>query len=555
MRRACILVLVMLASCAGQSTTPPAGNTAASSTTTVTAAPSTIGPTTSLTCWQAPATTGVGAIEWEEATSSFGLVEPLTGMFGHAAAWGDVNGDDRADLVVGTFATRDPDAYLERGAEGPSPDVLLFGGEPFDRVAGFSDSLGRTSASVFADLDQDGDLDLVLIRNAGNDSGSLPPSQVFVNQDGRLSPATDLPFPEDFSGRSVAVADFDLDADLDLAVAEDRFGESGTRLLFNQGALVFVDVTDQSGLPSKLFGLGLAAADLTGDKAPDLFVGGAQQLFVNQGDGTFRLEDSDVFEWLPTGNEDDVAAVVLADVDRNGWPDILIGHHFNSTLNQDRPAPVRLFLHQGLDAGGDPEFEESTEESGLSALPTKAPHVEVVDLDNDGWPDILTTASAEDGELVAVFRNQGLADGVPRFEAPLGLGDPQYWVAGPTADVDRDGRVDVFLVEWEPSLPSRLLRNTSTGGHWLEVSIAGANTGVGSTITLYPEGALGDPGAAIGFQEIGVGVGYGAGRQPIAHFGLGDADKVDIVIEFPDGEKSELLAVDADQHLRWPNGC
>jgi hypothetical protein len=517
--------------------------------------PSTIGPPGSLTCWQAPATTGASAISWEEATLAFGLVEPLTGMFGHAAAWGDVNGDDRPDLVVGTFATRNPDAYLERGAEGPSPDVLLFGGEPFDRVAGFSDLLGRTSASVFADLDQDGDLDLVLIRNAGNDTGSLPRSQVFVNQDGQLSPATDLPFPEDFSGRSVAVADFDLDADLDLAVAEDRFGESGTRLLFNQGGLVFVDVTDQSGLPSKLFGLGLAAADLTGDKAPDLFVGGAQQLFVNQGDGTFRLADSEAFEWLPTGDEDDVAAVAIADVDRNGWPDILIGHHFNSTINQDRPAPVRLFLHQGLDAGGDPVFEESTDESGLSALPTKAPHVEVVDLDNDGWPDILTTASAEDGELLAVFRNQGLADGIPRFEAPRGLGDPQYWVAGPTADVDRDGRVDVFLVEWEPSLPSRLLRNTSTGGHWLEVSVDGANTGVGSTVTLYPAGALDEPGAAIGFQVMGVGVGYGAGRQPFAHFGLGEAERVDIVIEFPGGERFELLAVDADQHLRWPNGC
>ncbi len=508
-----------------------------------------------MTCWQAAAATGAGEITWEEATSSFGLVEPLIGMYGHAAAWGDINADDIPDLVVGTFANRPVEAYQVRGADGPSPDVLLHGGSLFDRVDGFSDRLGRTSASVFADLDGDADLDLVLIRNAGSREQFRQPSQIFENRDGQLIYAVDLPVPEDFSGRSVTVADFDLDGDLDLAVAEDRFGDTGARLLFNNGKFDFVDVTKESGLPAHLFGLGLAAADLNRDFAPDLFVGGAQELFVNRGDGTFHRVDSEVFEWAPSGDEDDVAAVVFADLDRNGWPDILIGQHFNSTINENRPAPVRLFLHQGLGADGEPMFEESTNESGLSGLPTKAPHVEVVDLDNDGWPDILTTASAEDGESVAVFHNRGVDSGVPRFETPAGMGHPQYWVAGPTADVDRDGRLDVFLVEWEPSLPSRLLRNTSTGGHWLEVSVAGSNTGVGSTVTVFPAGALAGPEAAMGFQEIGVGVGYGAGRQPFAHFGLGEVDQVDVVIEFPNAQRTELLGVAADQHLRWPNGC
>jgi hypothetical protein len=199
-------------------------------------------------------------------------------------------------------------------------------------------------------------------------------------------------------------------------------------------------------------------------------------------------------------------------------------------------------------------FVESTEVSGLVPLPTKAPHVEVTDLDNDGWPDILTTASAENGDGVAVFRHMGLENGVPGFEEPTGLGDPQYWVAGPTADFDRDGRVDVFLVEWEPSLPSRLLRNVSPGGHWLEVSVAGPMTGVGSTVAVYEAGHISEPAALIGRQEIGVGIGYGAGRQPVAHFGLGVVANIDVVIKTPDG-MSELHDVTADQHLRWPGGC
>jgi enediyne biosynthesis protein E4 len=505
-------------------------------------------------CWQSEAQASGGDITWEEATAAFGLVEPLTGIHGHAAAWGDINNDYRADLVVGTFANRPVDAYQVRGAEGPSPDVLMLGGDQFQPVPGFSDELARTSASVFADLDQDSDLDLVLIRNAGNNETFQRPSPVFENREGQLVHAVDLPLPQEFSGRSVAGADFDGDADLDLLVAEDRFGASGTRLLFNEGEFRFVDRTDESGLPPAQFGLGVAIADLTDDGSPDLFLGGVQQAYLNRGDGTFETVDSEVFAWAPNGDEDDVAGIAIADLDRNGWPDIVIGQHFNSTLNQDRATPVRLFLHQGLDGDGEPTFVESTEASGLLALPTKAPHVEVTDLDNDGWPDILTTASAENGDGIAVFRHLGLEDGVPRFKAPTGLGDPQYWVAGPTADFDRDGRVDVFLVEWEPSLPSRLLRNVSPGGHWLEVSVAGPMTGVGSRVVVYEAGKINQPGALIGLQEIGVGIGYGAGRQPVAHFGLGEMATVDLVIETPEG-KSELHDVAADQHLRWPHGC
>ena len=70
----------------------------------------------------------------------------------------------------------------------------------------------------------------------------------------------------------------------------------------------------------------------------------------------------------------------------------------------------------------------------------------------------------------------------------------------------------------------------------------------------YEAGRINEPMALIGLQEIGVGIGYGAGHQPIAHFGLGMIAKVDLVIETPDGT-SELHDVTADQHLRWPDGC
>ncbi|MGH3650062.1 MAG: CRTAC1 family protein, partial [Acidimicrobiia bacterium] len=181
-------------------------------------------------------------------------------------------------------------------------------------------------------------------------------------------------------------------------------------------------------------------------------------------------------------------------------------------------------------------------------LPTKAPHVELNDFDNDGWPDLLTSAAAGDGP--AIFTHQGLEDGVPRFSTPQAPG-PQYWTAAPAADYDRDGRLDVFLLEWEPSLPSLLLRNETETGNWLEVSVDGDNGfGLGWRIEVHDVDEL------IGAREITVTQGYAAGVLPFAHFGLGDREEVTVRLVPPGGADPIVLeAVTANQHIRWPGGC
>ncbi|MGI8810172.1 MAG: FG-GAP repeat domain-containing protein, partial [Acidimicrobiales bacterium] len=425
----------------------------------------------------------VGAAEpiaFSEVTAAQELVQPLLGMYAHAAAFGDVNGDGWQDLFVGTFADYPEADYQKRGASGASPDKLLLGGPGgFSADTSFPGTHGRTTSSVFADLDNDGDADLVIGRHTlAGSTRSAAPSVLLRNDGGKFAPG--VPLPAVHRGRAATPLDYDGDGLLDLFVTDDWFfGGGASVLLRNKGGLVFENVTAAAGV-SGIQGFAASPADLTGDGWPDLVVTGttvhaeastpAARLFVNKHDGSFREAPNADFTWTTYASEDDPTGVGVGDLNRDGRPDLVIGQHFQSTLQRGTRAPIHAYLNEGLDNAGNPRFRDITEIAGLPALATKSPEAQIADFDNDGWPDILTTASSADGTRPTVFRNQGLVDGVPRFSSPAGLGNPQYWVNSAVADVDRDGRLDVFATDFDPNRPSLLFHNDgATGGHWLDV--------------------------------------------------------------------------------------
>jgi len=532
--------VLVLAACTA-SNSPSTPSTAAEPSSGTAEAPT--GELASLMCFSSSADGEGGLVEFADITEPAGLVQPLTGMHGHAAIWTDVDGDGAPDLYVGTFADREAEVYQQRGADGPTPDRLLKStGSAYEIDPSLSEEFSRTSGGVPVDLDADGDLDLVVSRNIKNPGLGEPPTSIFENDDGSLKLA-ESGITGELGGRSVGVLDFDDDGRLDLFIAEDRWAGGRSVLLRNEGDLTFTDATGDAGIPLDIHGLGVAVADFDLDGFADIFVAGSNRLIMSDGAGSFAEVATDVFDWETFGDEDDVAGVSVADVNRDGLLDLAVGHHFNSTVDDDTSVAVRLYLNQG---GG--EFQDVTEEAGLIPLPTKAPHVELNDFNNDGWPDLLTSASADGGP--ALFTHTGLDGDMPRFDPPQGLGDDQYWVTAPSTDYDRDGRLDVFLVEWEPALPSILLHNETASGNWLELSVDEPGShGIGWRVEVLDGPDL------LGAREITVTQGYSAGVLPIAHFGLGNVAAVTVRMTPPGEDSIELADVAANQHIRWPNGC
>jgi len=343
--------------------------------------------------------------------------------------------------------------------------------------------VGWSFTGNFADIDNDGDLDVLLASDFGR-------SQVFRNiGGGRFEDISTNVLTEE-NGMGAAVGDFDNDGDMDWFVtsifdespeAPDTWGHSGNRLYRNVGGGQFEDATEEAGVRDGGWGWGACFADFDNDGNLDLFhVNGYRTLFtqkwldlparmfLNQGDGTFR-ESAAIVGIADRGNG---RGVVCFDYDRDGDVDVFISNiegpvrlYRNDTANGNGFLQVRLVgrppntegigARISIDAGGTRRIREiQSGNNYLSQNPAVAHFglgdVTSVDEIRIVWPlgSVTVRTSLIAGREIVVPEVDGDAncDGVTSAADLVSLSRSIVRGAGqapcPVGDVDLDGRVD-----------------------------------------------------------------------------------------------------------------
>ena len=513
-----------------------------------------------------------GGIRFEDVTAATGLAPFLKDWrLAHSASWGDLNGDGWPELYVGAFAN------VPRWTDGPLPNMLFINqaGRTFSidgqKSLQFDQRHARSSQVLMADLDQDGDLDMMVACHNSRD-GDVPTTLWENTGSGAFREATPTRghWPNPMGYRNVTAVDLNGDGRLDIVACDGSYGGGrnggrGLIALINKGGFTFEDGRERLGLPGEgMDGLGLAVGDVNDDGRFDFFVAHCNRLLVSGPDGRYHEVQPGAFaKPQGPGQENQTCGAAFGDVNGDGLLDLVTSEHGVA-------AQIRLYVNLGIRKGF-PAFRQITREAGLegplplkgiTGLTVKSGNVAIVDLDNDGLKDLWLSVVRRDADgslQPLVFRNAGSgSDGVPRFTRPPWDRFVSYYAAAPLADYDRDGRMDCFMAAWFAweETPSILFRNVTPGGHWLKVRVKGGgdrNTmGIGAVVKAYAAGKAGDPKALIQRHDIAVGTGYASSEEALAHLGLGTHAVVDVEVRW--GAETRVLkaqAADAWVTVDW----
>ena len=219
----------------------------------------------------------------------------------------------------------------------------------------------------------------------------------------------------------------------------------------------FTDVTAGSGLDIEMYAMGVSVADYDNDGRPDVYITAlsGDHLFHNEGSNRFR--DVTVSSGIRNANFGTSAAWL--DYDRDGRADLFVANYIQWTPATDlwcsmdgstksyctpessKGAPSRLFHNLG-----NGRFEEVGQKAGIADPTSKSLGVSVLDVDNDGWPDLFVANDTQPNKLYrnnrnGTFSEGGVAAGVAYGEDGVARGAMGVDVS----DYDRSGHQHLLV--------------------------------------------------------------------------------------------------------------
>jgi len=317
----------------------------------------------------------------------------------------------------------------------------------------------------------------------------------------------------------------------------------------------FTDVSASAGIskPGGRYGLGVAAADFDNDGWPDIYVACDQTpslLYHNRHDGTFEergVEAGVAYNF--DGELQSGMGVAVADFNGDGLLDIA-----KTNFSGDIPS---LFKNEDGRF-----FTDVAQQVGLAANHLLGWGVAFIDLDEDGWKDLVIAnghvypevdrAAVGDRYLqkTLVYRNLGngkFADITAQAGPALAVARPARGLA--VGDLDGDGRPEIVIVNMNAT-PS-VLRNAGPRQNWISVALAGTKSNrsaIGARVTVQSAGRR-------QIDEVMSGGSYYSHNDMTLYFGLARASKVDrLEVRWPNGDVQEWKDVPVNQRLLVTEG-
>lgn len=476
-----------------------------------------------------------------------------TGYLGIGQAWGDYDNDGWLDLYV--TGNKDANTLYHNNQDG------TFSVSEFSGSVSLPDAL--SGGTIWIDYDNDGWQDLYVVNFGAN--------TLFHNEQGTgfVDVTAIAGVGDTAKGTSSTWGDYDSDGDLDLYVANwscfpecslepgpEENVQARDTLYRNNGDGTFTDISDMLVF-ERLLGSAFIASfvDYDNDGDQDIYV--VNDMFKNPiGNVLWRNDGAGCGEWCWVDASEEANAriyshgmgLAVGDYDN----DLDLDFYFTDIVN-------RMMLLQNQ---GDGTFTENSRHAGVGIGPSSAVGwaADFFDYDNDGWLDLYVTTTefiqydAYSGpqEMLGeypdfLFKNNH--DGTFTDATPRSF----QWSRRPAmgfayADYDNDGWLDFVIGHWDEGYT--LFRNTGADtqdDNWLQLRLTGAGpinrNAVGARAYVTSDDGL------VQMREVVAGSSLGAGNDLALHFGLGDADIVDIRIVWSDQSEMIIENVSSNQSV------